>query len=146
MSTMKKAAPRTAARKPAAARPTPRAAVRPVAAPAKPVPLALPTQPPAAALRMPGPDETVALLPSVKEIDSRLREVDRAFARAREAFTAATRARSEKTNRMWSPTGPRAQAQAKLDAHAVEMRLLTARRAELLWVRQLLVEGGTAGH
>ncbi len=146
MSTMKKAAPRSAARKPAALKPAARTAARPLAVSAATRPMPLPTQPPAAALRTPGSGETVSLPTVVKEIDSRLQEVERAFTRAREAFTAATRARSEKTNRMWSPTGPRAHAQHEIDEHAVEMRLLTARRAELLWVRQLLVEGGTTSH
>ncbi len=146
MSTMKKAAPRSAARKPAAARPAARATARPAAASPAPRPVSLPTQPPPTALRMPGPGETVALVPTVKEIDRRLQEVERAFARARDAFSAASRVRAVNTGKTWSPTGPRAHAQHELDEHAVEMRLLTARRAELLWIRQLLVEGGTTGH
>ncbi len=145
MSTTKKAAPRTAARKPAAVKPAEGPASRGAVASAKPRAAVLPSQTPAEALRLPGPDEAVALLPRVKEIDSRLQEVERAFARAREGFSAASRARSISTGKSWSPTGPRAHAQAELTEHATEMRLLTARRAELLWVRQLLVEGGPAG-
>jgi len=149
MSTTKKPAPRRAAKKAKPAKPAAATTARPAAAPTRssqpPRPLSLPTQPPAAALRTPGPDETLALAPVVKEIDRRLEEVERAFARAREAFAAASRRRSVSTSKTWSVVGPRAHAQHEMDERAIEMRLLTARRAELLWVRQLLVEAGTAG-
>jgi len=147
MSTMKKAAPpRSDAKKSSPAKPAAGTTARPVAASARPPrPLNLPTQPPAAALRTPGPNETVSLAATVKQIDGRLKEIERAFDRARRAFGTASHARNVNTGKMWSPTGPRAHAQHEIDAHATEMRLLTVRRAELLWVRQLLVESGTAG-
>lgn len=98
-------------------------------APARPVRQA--AQAAVAAMRKPAPDERVALAPMLARLDGRLEEIAREFDRAKDGFGEASNARSASlTDR---------HVQKDLTELATEMRLLTARRAEVLWMRQALL-------
>jgi hypothetical protein len=139
---VKKPAPRSVAKKPAPPKPVAKPATKPAAksslaptTPARPVRAAV--QKVVAAMRAPAPGERAALAPMLARLDGRLEEIAQEFDRAKDGFGEASSARSASlTDR---------HQQRNLAEHATQMRLLTARRTELLWVRQMLLEREPAG-
>lgn len=130
---MKKPAVRKAAsRQPVAAKPArppaARAAKRPATRPA--ARRAQGTAPHAASAAA----GAAALKHVVDQLEARLSGVERQFEQAKESFEEASRARS-------TDVGHGRQANKDLNAYATDLRLLTVRRTELLWMKRLL-EGG----
>lgn len=125
---MKKPASKAAPR-PSAARSPKRTPTRtPTRTPAR----RQPAKPSAAA----APAGAAALKQVVDQLEARLVSVERHFEQAKKSFEEASRARS-------TEVGHGRQANKDLNAHATELRLLTVRRTELLWLKRLL-EGGAA--
>lgn len=123
-----------AVRKPASRRPAGAKPARPAARPAK-----RPAAGRAALRRPPAKPPTAAagaaaLKHVVEELEARLADVEREFEGAKRSFEEASRVRS-------TEAGHGRQANKDLNAYATELRLLTVRRTELLWLKRLL-EGG----
>ena len=135
---MKKPAVRKAAsRQPAAAKPSRAAAARPPAARAakRPATRSAARRPSGTPVHAASAAAGAAALKQVvDQLEARLSGVERQFEQAKESFEEASRARS-------TELGHGRQANKDLNAYATDLRLLTVRRTELLWMKRLL-EGG----
>jgi hypothetical protein len=133
----KPAVRKPASRRPAAAKPARAATARPAAARAAKRTVARPAarRPQATAARPASAAAGAAALKHVvDQLEVRLSGVERQFEQAKQAFEEASRARS-------TELGHGRQANRDLNAYATDLRLLTVRRTELLWMKRLL-EGG----